>query len=333
MYLAFGLWSFNRSGCSIFAAPGRFYFVSPATSKLGTGQRKAGLFSMTQFLSRNERREVKHETISSRNHPLVKRTRALQQRAERDRTQLFTLEGTRFVVQVLDDQSAGHTLLLDTLLFCPALFPSDWSSRLVQRARRAGTLCIEVTPDVLHSLAQNDDPQGLLGVAHQQWHQLETIDPHAGLCWLVLDVVQSAGNLGTMLRTSEACGGGGLILLNESVDPYNSTCVRASMGALFGQKLVRATPQEFLHWKTQHGGQLVGTALQASEEYDRVIYQQPTFIYMGGERKGLTTEQQQQCDVLVRIPMTGRADSLNVAVAAGVMLYEVLRQRRVQAVA
>jgi TrmH family RNA methyltransferase len=288
---------------------------------------------MPQFVSRSERREVKHEVISHRNHPLIKRVRALHMRDAREYSHVFTLEGIRFVLPALEVSDERDKVLLDTLLFCPSLFPNTWSWRLVHNARKSGVLCVEVTPDVLHSVAQNDDPQGLVGVARQQWQTLETIDAHHGLCWLVLDTIQSSGNLGTILRTSEASGGAGLILLGREIDPYNSAGVRASMAAIFNQTLVRTTQREFMQWKTRRNCCLIGTALQASDAYDAINYLTPTLLWMGGERKGLSVQQQQQCDRLVRIPMTGRSDSLNVAVATGIMLYEVLRQRRAQVVA
>ncbi len=145
---------------------------------------------------------------------------------------------------------------------------------------------------------------------------------------MALDQVHSPGNLGTILRTGDAVGASGLILLGDSVDPYDPACVRATMGAIFAQRLVRATAQEFAAWKRRSGVRLVGTSPHAAHDYRGVSYPARTVLFMGGERKGLSEERQRLCDDLVRIPMVGRGDSLNLAIATGVLLYEVFNQQR-----
>src|SRR5262249_22173648 len=148
------------------------------------------------------------------------------------------------------------------------------------------------------------------------------------LCWLALQTVRSAGNLGTILRTAAAVGSAGLFVLGSQVDPYDPAAVRATMGALYAQQLVRTTPAALDEWKRRHRCLLVGTSLTAPTDYQARAYHSPTILLMGEERKGLPSDLMALCDDLVRIPMVGGSDSLNLGVATGVMLYELFNQRR-----
>lgn len=260
--------------------------------------------------------------VFSRNNLHVKRIRDLQRREERERTGLFFVEGMRLVSQALH-----HGVRLETLLISPPLLTHPFARKVARQQQRAGTPLLSVPADVYHSVSLAEEPQGIGAVVRQRWTLLEQANPRTGLCRLALDSIRSPGNLGTILRTCEAVGGAGVILLDESVDPYDPATVRASMGAMFSQQLVRASPEEFLDWKRKHGCLLVGTSPHASADYRSVRYEPPVVLFMGGERKGLPMERQLQCDAMVRIPMAGSADSLNVAVATGVLLYEVFGRR------
>jgi TrmH family RNA methyltransferase len=188
---------------------------------------------------------------------------------------------------------------------------------------------LEVTAEVFRSLSAKEGPQGIGGVIRQRWLPLADADPEEGLCWVALDAVQDPGNLGTVLRTSDAVGAAGVILLGQTTDPHDPGALRASMGAVFTQRLVRAGFDQLLSWKDAHGCSLVGTSDAADAEYREVSYGPRLILLMGSERQGLSREQQAQCDLVVRIPMAGKSDSLNLAVASGVMLYEIFHQRRV----
>jgi TrmH family RNA methyltransferase len=162
----------------------------------------------------------------------------------------------------------------------------------------------------------------------QRWEPLYRVDPADGLCWVVVETVQTPGNLGTILRTCDAVGAGGLILLRKETDPYHPAAVRASMGSLFTPRLVRTNFAEFVAWKQRHACTLVGTSPAAPVDYHGVDYASPVLLFMGWEREGISRDQQALCDVMVRIPMVGGCDSLNLAIATGVMLYEIFNQRR-----
>ena len=264
------------------------------------------------------------EPISSRNHPAVKKVRALQQRDVRDEVGLFCAEGVRF----LSEACATHANI-ETIIFAPQMLVSSYATRMIKHARYRGIKTIALTPEVLQSLALNDEPQGVITICRQQWTPLPQANLQNGICWIALDEVQSPGNLGTMIRTADAAGASGFTFLGTQPDPYHPACVRASMGAIFNVPFVRASDDEFWHWKAQHELHCIGTSPHAAPLHSELHYPSPCVIFMGGERKGLSASQQAKCDAMVRIPMTGRADSLNLAVATGIILYEILRQKGV----
>jgi len=165
-------------------------------------------------------------------------------------------------------------------------------------------------------------------VLRQQWETLADVTLRRAPGWVALDAVADPGNLGTIVRTADAVGAEGLILLGESTDLYDPAALRASMGAIFAQRLVRSDVASFVAWKQEQGVFVVGTSDSATTDYHRFSYPQPLVLLMGSERHGLTPQLQASCDVVVSIPMHGRSDSLNLAVATAVMLYELLNQRR-----
>jgi TrmH family RNA methyltransferase len=261
--------------------------------------------------------------IAHRHHSAVKWIRSLHSRAVRDRTGTFLIDGMRFVAQAVKHQAP-----IETLIVAPDLLVHPFGQKLARQLRRAGTNTLDVTPEVYYSLSQAEEPQGIAAVVRQQWEPLYRVDPTDGLCWVVVKTVQTPGNLGTILRTCDAVGAGGVIFLGRETDPYHPIAVRATMGSLFAQRLVRASLPEFLAWKERHQCLLVGTSPTAATEYHALRYRPPVLLYMGWEREGLGREEQALCDAMVKIPMVGGCDSLNLAIATGVMLYELFNQRR-----
>jgi TrmH family RNA methyltransferase len=236
---------------------------------------------------------------------------------------MYYVEGTRFLAQAV-----RHNAPIQALVICPPLLAHPLAHKLALQQARAGVPILEISPEVMHSIAQVDDPQGIGAVVRQKWLPLERVKLSGKLCWIACDTVHSPGNLGTILRTSEAVGGAGLILLGDAADPYDPASVRATMGAIFSQRFVRATLPQLARWKAQRRWLLVGTSPSAPTDYQGVAYDRPAVLLIGGERKGLSGELQALCDLVVRIPMAGHTDSLNVAVATGVMLYELFNQAR-----
>jgi TrmH family RNA methyltransferase len=257
--------------------------------------------------------------VTSRNHASLRRIRDLRDRAVRVSTGRFVMEGVRFLAQ-----AASYRATILELVVSPQLLTSPTAQRQIRRLVQSGTTCYEVPPEVLHSLSAGDDPQGVIAVVRQEWIALDDADPHEGLCWVALSGIRSAGNLGTLIRTAESVGAAGLILVGECADPYDPACVRATMGASLGLRYARTDLAGLLRWKHRCRVRLIGTSPGADVSYRQADYGGAVALFLGGERKGLSEPEVAACDQLVRIPMVGRSDSLNVAVAGAVALYQIL---------
>jgi len=260
--------------------------------------------------------------ITSTANSRVKLVRALRARRERERTGLAWVEGIRATVEALQLGAAIHALVV-----APDLLDSDFARDAVAQAAARGVEVLDVSSAVFRSLSGRDGPQGLGAIVRQQWRSLDDVRPAEGDCWVALASVADPGNLGTVLRTCDGAGAEGVILLDASTDPYDPAAMRASMGAVFSRNLVRASFDAFAAWARAAGATVVGASDRAPESYRDADYGSRTVLLMGSEREGLTTEQQSACDRMVSIPMRGRADSLNLAVATSILLYEVLEHR------
>ncbi len=182
---------------------------------------------------------------------------------------------------------------------------------------------MEVTPAILAKISRRDNPQTVLGVFEQVFTPLEALEPKAARCWVALEAVRDPGNLGTIVRTVDAAGCGAVILVGETCDPYSVEAVRATMGSIFAVKIARCSADAFLAWRRAWPGTVAGTLLSATTDFRAAAYGDPTLLLLGNEQAGLTPALAAACDLTVKIPMRGRADSLNLAVAAGVMIYAV----------
>jgi RNA methyltransferase, TrmH family len=260
--------------------------------------------------------------IASRNNPTVKAIRDLRHRKERERNGLFFVEGIHLVAAAIE-----LCATIELLVVAPDLLSSRFARELLREQRQSGVDCLEVTAEVFESLASKQGAQGIGAVLWQRWEALDPAPP-ARDCWVALEAIHYPGNLGTILRTGDAVGAAGAILLGPTTDPYDPAAVRASMGAIFSQRLVRAGLDEFAAWARRHGCTVVGTSPTATLDYQSVAYQPPLVLLMGSEPRGLSTEGLGLCDTVVSIPMVGHNDSLNLSVAASVMLYEIFNQRR-----
>ena len=258
--------------------------------------------------------------ITSRSNPAVKQIRSLRERKERDSAGLFFVEGIRLVVE-----AAQLGAPIQPLVVAPELLKSPLALETAQQQRQKGVSIHEVTAEVFAGLSQKEGPQGIGAVIGQYWERLDDLGA-AKLGWVALDEPQDPGNIGTILRTADATGCEGVILLGNSADPYDPSALRASMGAIFAQRLVETGFDDLAAWVRMRGVMLVGTSDRAETAYRAAAaaYRFPLVLLMGSERAGLSAEQQAACDLVVRMPMLGRSDSLNLAVATGVMLYELL---------
>lgn len=263
--------------------------------------------------------------ITSLSNPQIKQIRKLRDRKERQESGLFAIEGLRIVTEAVQLNAK-----IDVIIYAPELLSSEIGQQVVANETRRGGPLLEVSAEVFKSIALKDNPQGLAAVVQQEWHDLSEITLGQGDLWVALDAVADPGNLGTILRTHDGVGGRGVILLDQSTDAYDPTAIRASMGAVFSQRLVRASLPEFATWKQLTGCPLVGTSGEAQADYHTFSYPDPMVLLMGSERQGLQPKHLELCDALVRIPMVGRSDSLNLAVATAITLYEIFNHRRDQ---
>ncbi len=255
-------------------------------------------------------------TVTSLTNPTVKAVRALHLRKEREETGLFVAEGLKTVTEGIE---TGHAPKI--LLHGAEAVGHPLMRKAIDATMAAGGQVIEVTQDILAKVSRRDNPQAVVGVFEQVFFPLDTLPPHSAPCWVALHRVRDPGNLGTIIRTADAAGLGGVILVGECCDPYSVEAVRATMGSIFAVPLTRASEAEFAAWRNGWPGSVVGTLLTAPVSHTEAVYARPTLLFMGNEQQGLTEEMAALCDVNVKIPMRGRADSLNLSVATGIMIY------------
>ena len=258
---------------------------------------------------------MSERAVTSLSNPTVKAVRALHLRKERDETGLFVAEGLKNVTEGVELGHAPRILL----------YGRDGDHPLLKQAI-AATLAargevIEVTQDILAKVSRRDNPQAVVGVFAQTFRPLAEVEPGAAACVVALHRVRDPGNLGTIVRTADAAGLGGVILVGECCDPFSVEAVRATMGSIFAVPLTKATEDEFAAWRGAWPGSVVGTLLSATVDHRTAEYRKPALILMGNEQQGLPPNMAELCDVNVKIPMRGRADSLNLAVATGIMIY------------
>jgi len=257
--------------------------------------------------------------ITSRDNEKIKDIRRLLSRKHRDRTRLFLVEG---ICHVGEASAAGA---VECLCYAPDLLTSEFAWRLIAGEQARGTPCYPLAAPAFAVLVQRERPTGLLAVARQLRARLEDLHPGNFPWGVALVSPQDPGNVGTVLRTVAAVGASGLLLLDHSADPYHPSSVRASMGALFSRPVARASFADFVRWARAGGYHIWGTSARANQDYRAIpCYPRPLVLLLGNEQKGLTSQQAAACDEMVRLPMHGPITSLNLAVAAGVMLYEML---------
>jgi TrmH family RNA methyltransferase len=264
--------------------------------------------------------------ISSRSNAKIKQVRALRQRKARLESGLFLVEGIRHVGEAVESGEASTSgPVIESIFYAPDLLKSEFAQELIERKAAAGVSCYAVTADVFDSMAEKENPQGILAVARRPHVELNDLSP-ANFAWGVALVdPQDPGNLGTILRTVDAVGASGLLLLDSGLDPYHPSAVRASMGAIFWYPIVSASFDEFTRWSERHAYHIFGTSAHGSQDYRLVAsFPRPRILLMGSEREGLTEAQASICQALLRLPMLGRATSLNLGVATGIFLYQML---------
>ncbi len=260
------------------------------------------------------------EQISSRSNPKIKLLRALRERRARQEARLFLVEGIRHVGEAADSKAK-----IESIYFDPQRLRSPYALELIERQSGAGVPCYQLASDVFGSVAEKENPQGILAVVHEPQINLKDLNPTNFPWGVALDSPQDPGNLGTILRTIDAVGASGMILLGNSADPFHPSAVRASMGAIFWLQIVQVGFVEFHQWVKHNGYHLYGSSARAECDYlEASPYLLPRILLLGSEREGLSPEQRQVCELVVGLPMCGHGSSLNLSVATGILLYAML---------
>ena len=258
-------------------------------------------------------------TITGFSNPTVKYLRSLREKKHRKREGKFLAEGLRLLT---DARESGR--LPEMLVMADVRDEHPLLAALVCDVELAGGEILETSADILGKITGKGNPQAVIGVFEEFDTSLGAIDRSTVPIWLVAQALRDPGNLGTMLRTGDAVGAGGLILVDECADPFSAEAVRASMGAVFTQAIAQAPWSQFIAWLRQDEGQLVAASLRDAVPYRGAAYHAPCFILVGNESRGLPQDYEAACDLRVTMPMRGRADSLNAAIAGAVLAYEVL---------
>ncbi|WP_180901025.1 TrmH family RNA methyltransferase [Martelella soudanensis] len=259
--------------------------------------------------------------VTSLSNPIIKDIRALSQKKHREESGTFLAEGLKLIIDALE---LGW--MIRTLIYAKSAKGKPAVEKAAAKTVASGGLVLEVSEKVLGAITRRDNPQMVAGVFESRYRPLAEITPRKDETYIALDRVRDPGNLGTIIRTADAAGASGIILVGETTDPFSLETVRATMGSVFALPVSRAEPRAFLEWAKKSGAEIVATHLAGSVDYRTIDYtKKPVVLLMGNEQQGLPAELAEGAGRLARIPQQGRADSLNLAVATAVMLYEARR--------
>jgi len=260
--------------------------------------------------------------ISSTSNQYIKFIRKLRNKKERERSGKFYIEGLRLIGEALRTDFP-----LESILYCSDLLTSSFGKNAIDEGEKKGIDIIEVPKEVFNKFALKERPQGLAAVGIQKWVSIKEICNPKGL-WIVLDSAQDPGNIGTIMRSLDGVGGKGLILLGNSSDAYHPTSVRSSTGALFSLKITKMSLMDFSEWNSKENMSIIGTICGEAINYRKYKFPIDMILLMGSEQKGLGKELLGMCEGLVNIPLVGSVDSLNLACAASIVLFEIYAKRQ-----
>lgn len=267
--------------------------------------------------------EKKYPLVSNPRDPRFLTLRSLQTYQSRSRTELYIIEGVRHLARAVE-----HSAPIDSVFLDPSVLSNPFGQKLARRLRQQGVPGIRLSRELYRDLTLATEPQGLGAVLRQKWFSLEHLPATRNSLWLAVESIESPGNLGTIIRTAEAAGVTGVLILSPNCDPYDPATVRATMGSLFSQKLVRCSVIEFNRWTKSNRVSVVASSPTGLMDYKALAYRFPAALIVGSERHGLSDQLLEAADFVVRIPMRGGCDSLNAAVAAGVLLFEISGLRK-----
>ena len=260
--------------------------------------------------------------ITSTKNPAVKHVCALRNRRAREKEQLTLLEGYRELLRAHE-----YGMLINEVFFCREMFLGENEFPLLDKLAEAGAKIAEVPAHLMTKMTYRDRPEGLLAVAAMKQHKLSDLAKKPNSLYIIAEAVEKPGNLGSILRSADAAGVDGLIICNKCTDIYNPNVIRASTGALFSVPMAEADTEETIQWLKKNNIKSLAATPHTDLVYTEFDMTQSVAIVVGTEQHGLSKQWLDDADVGVRIPMLGKIDSLNVATAATILLYEAARQR------
>jgi TrmH family RNA methyltransferase len=265
--------------------------------------------------------ENKYPFVSHARDPRFLVLRSLQTHQGRSRTGLYVIEGIRHLARAVEHNAAIESIFVD-----PSVLANPFGQKLAKRLRERGIPGIRLSHQLYRGLTLASEPQGVGAILRQQWIPVDGLRAERNSLWLAIESIESPGNLGTIIRTAEAADATGVFILNSNCDPYDPATVRATMGSLFSQKLIRCSPNEFTNWAKSNEVAVVASSPVGLMDYKALRYRFPAVLMIGSEKRGLSEQLLEAADFVVRIPMRGSCDSINAAVAAGVLLFEMTSQ-------
>jgi len=260
----------------------------------------------------------KYPFVSNPRDPGFLTLRSLQTHQSRSRTGLYLIEGIRHLARAVEQRALINSVFID-----PSVLNNPFGQRLAGRLRKQGVPGIRLSPALYRTLTLANEPQGIGAVLRQSWLPINQVQAGPDSLWLAIESIETPGNLGTIIRTAEAAGVSGIFMLNPNCDPYDPATVRATMGSLFSQKLIRCSPREFIQWAESSGVTVIASSPAGLLDYRELPSRFPAVLIIGSEKQGLSDHLLDAADFVVRIPMRGGCDSLNAAVATGVLLFEM----------
>ena len=261
------------------------------------------------------------EKITSISNPKIKFIRSLLLRKNRSNTGFFLAEGERTCREALQ-----HGWMPKYIIFNMEKDKFLSVEDLFSQFNKNDGILLNVTQKILSKITKRDNPQTILGVFEQRENYLEDIIQDSSLAWLALERIRDPGNLGTIIRTCNGTGIKSLILIDNCCDPYSPEAVRASMGAIFSIKIVNIGIDSFLSWAQEKKNRIIVTSLKSKKNYTECNWGEKPIIVMGNEQSGVSHDLENSADEMIKIPMLGTSDSLNLSVSTGVFLYELLRK-------
>jgi len=262
-------------------------------------------------------------TITSLQNPRIKNIVKLRKRSARDEENIILVEGYREIMRAIENNR-----LPQDVFYCPALFLGSNEPALLEKCAYLKAKLTACSEPVFRKIAYRDRPDGLLMITEQQHLKLADLTLQPAPLLMIAESIEKPGNLGTILRSGDAAGVDAVIVCDRCTDIHNPNVVRASIGTLFTVPVVEATSAETLDWLQTHHIQIIATTPATETYYTDIDMKQGSALVVGSEQYGLRDIWLEQADRKVRIPMLGQCDSLNVASAATIVLYEAIRQRK-----